>query len=184
MPFETRPTLVEILEHAAGAELVLSDGTRLVVDVSPAALAQALAADGQPQKPGGAAVYFHPIEFTESQWLQISHAVRNAPAFEPLAAEFPGLARQLETSFADLICMPLRVYGGSSVHQIYLMHPLGFRPSPPPSGDRNERGWYYALLSQPGGWVFKTWTNVQTAKTHIEHGRVPEHFLVGLVSLP
>jgi hypothetical protein len=130
-----------------------------------------------PPSPAPATVFHDSIQFAEAEWHAIAESVRASAGFPDLADKFPGLKRQLDLPYEEVLNSPMRVYGGSTQYEVHLMHPLGFHVSEPPPDGNPELEWWYALLSETGGHIFMTWANVLSRPGRIEHQWCPSHFV-------
>jgi hypothetical protein len=183
----TYPLLSEVHETVSGCELLLSDGRRVMVDLSPAVLENYLTGLGYPPleelcRAGRVRIIYHQVRMSSEVWTDIQDILRlNAEAARELR-NHPLLEKHLTLPLADVVRLPFRLYGGINPANLelradlYLSPPVDFDP------DVNRAGsWYYGLLSAPGGWVFKTAVDLSSGEVQIEPENLHGHFVEGRV---
>lgn len=170
-------------DHSSGCVFLLNDARRISVDVSYADIDRYLTVHGFPSletvaRSGKADVYTLPIRMTRTDWLEISNILTTSDVAQLSLANFPALSAGLQLEFDVIESLPQRLYGGIGEPALgvsptfYLSHQIDFTAST----DRGDN-WRYALLSHRGGYLFKTYVNIQSRAVEIDNGLLDNHFV-------
>ena len=178
----TSPVLTNVLNASCGSILVVNDGQRIPLNLTPAALQDYLANFDFPSladvcRSQNANVYHLPLRMNDDEWSAISTIIRTSPDAAELH-EFAELRDGMALPFNEIHKLPFRLYGGvgqmvnGNGPDLYTSHPFDFHAD----GIR-ELPWYYCLLNCHGGHVFKTHVNIKTKTVEIETGIIKNHYV-------